>query len=262
MAQARALEGQMCEECSGWIRRRGRELRIVDSPPANRYRAVEPPAVYCALYNVKLNVTTTTIIKMKNNRELFVTKATLKKNRRKSGSVGEGQRHHNDRMHLSMFCVFKMCFSMGIINLQLTKISNWLIVLSHQKNNIKNGVKRINFRFYLICKQYLGHEPPPLIRSVSPLVMCCYGWAVLQNRLCLFSCFRLAAETLGGCREFTTPTHQMKDEMMEGERKNERDEEEGWVQWSSKIRWWWCLFLITDPEQLLYDLRKKCIWET
>ncbi len=69
----------MCEECSGWIRRRGRELRIVDSPPANRYRAVEPPAVYCALYNVKLNVTTTTIIKMKNNRELFATKATLKR---------------------------------------------------------------------------------------------------------------------------------------------------------------------------------------
>lgn len=90
MAQARALEGQMCEECSGWIRRRGRGLRIVDSPSANRYRAVEPPAVYCAFYNVKLNVITTTIIKMQNNRELFATTATLKMNRRKSGSVGKG----------------------------------------------------------------------------------------------------------------------------------------------------------------------------
>lgn len=165
----------MCEECSGQIRRRGRGLRIVDSPSANRYRAVEPPAVYGAFYNVKLNVTTTTIIKMQNNCELFATTATLKKNRRKAGSVGEGQRHHNDRMPLSMYYVFKMCFIMRMINLQLIKISNWLIVLSHHKNNVKNGVKRINLKFYLICKQYLGHEPPPLIRSVSPLVMCCYG---------------------------------------------------------------------------------------
>jgi len=46
MAQARALEGQMCQECSGWIRRRGRGLRIVDSPSADGYRAVEPPALY------------------------------------------------------------------------------------------------------------------------------------------------------------------------------------------------------------------------
>lgn len=142
-------------------------------------------------------------------------------------------------------------FSMRMIHLQLTKISNRLIVLSHQKN----GVKQINLKFYLICKQYLGHEPPALVRSVSPLVICCYGWAALQNSLCLFSCFRPAAETLGGCREFTAPTHQMKDEMVEGE--NER----GWVQWSPKIRRrrrWWYLLLITAREQLLAcDLRKE-----
>lgn len=97
--------------------------------------------------------------------------------------------------------------------------------------------------------------------------MCCYGWAVLQNSLCLFSCFRLAAETLGGWGEFTTPTHQMKEEMVEGKRTNERDEEEGWVHWSPKIRWWrrwWCLLLIATEDLLLAcDLRnKKCIWET
>lgn len=117
----------------------------------------------------------------------------------------------------------KVEFSMRMRNLRLTKISKWLIVLSHQKNNNKSGVKQINLKFYLICKQYLGHKPPPLIRSVRPLVMCCYGWAVLQNSLCLFSCFRPAAETLGGRWEFTTPTHQMKEEMVEGERKNERE---------------------------------------
>lgn len=120
-------------------------------------------------------------------------------------------------------CMFsKVRFSMSLINLRLTKISKWLIVLS--QNNIKSsGVKQINLKFYLICKQCLGHKPPALIRSVSPLVMCCYGWAVLQNSLCLFSCFRPATETLGGRREFTTPTHQMKEEMVEGERKNEKE---------------------------------------
>lgn len=164
------------------------------------------------------------MIKTQHSHELFATMATLKMNCRDLAVSANAK-------DITMIERTKVCrmfskvhFSTSMMNLRLTKLSKWLIVLSHQKNNIKtSGVKQINLKFYLICKQCLGHKPPALIRSVSPLVMCCYGWAVLQNSLCLFSCFRLAAETLGGRREFTTPTHQMKEEMVEGERKNEKE---------------------------------------